>query len=271
MSTARLEAVASWIAAARSVVALTGAGISTDSGIPELGGPLCVWTTNPGAEKLSDIRYYMADPDVRVAAWQGRLEHPAWTAEPSAGHLALADLERMGRLDTLVTQNVDGLHQQAGSSRVVEIHGTMREVMCMACDERAPMQRALDRVRAGEADPPCRSCGGILKSATISFGQSLVPEDLDRAQRAAAGCDVFLAVGTTLTVYPVAYLPEEALAAGARLIIVNAAPTPYDSRAHATFSEPIGDVLPRLVELVAANSPAAESGMRPRPPAVGNT
>jgi NAD-dependent deacetylase len=126
-------------------------------------------------------------------------------------------------------------------------------------------------VRAGEADPPCRSCGGILKSATISFGQSLVPEDLDRAQRAAAGCDVFLAVGTTLTVYPVAYLPEEALAAGARLIIVNAAPTPYDSRAHATFSEPIGDVLPRLVELVAANSPAAESGMRPRPPAVGNT
>ncbi len=251
-----LEVVAAWIAGARSVVALTGAGISTESGIPDFRGPKGLWTTNPAAEKLSDIRHYMADPEVRVAAWQSRLEHPAWTAEPNAGHRALADLERMGRLHTLVTQNVDGLHQRAGSApdRVVEIHGTMRVVMCMACGERAPMQRALDRVRAGEADPPCRSCGGILKSDTISFGQSLVPEVLDRAQRAAAGCDAFLAVGTSLTVYPVAYLPEAALAAGARLVIVNAEPTPYDGRAQATFAEPIGEVLPRLVELVAQSS-----------------
>ncbi|HEY3240686.1 MAG TPA: NAD-dependent deacylase [Acidimicrobiia bacterium] len=260
MNTARLESVAAWIAGARSVVALTGAGISTESGIPDFRGPKGVWTTNPAAEKLSDIRYYMTDREVRVAAWQSRLEHPAWTAEPNAGHVALADLERMGRLDTLVTQNVDGLHQRAGSTpgRVVEIHGTIREVMCMACDERAPMQRALDRVRAGEEDPPCRSCGGILKSATISFGQSLVAADLDRAQRAAGDCDVFLAVGTSLTVYPVAYLPEGALAAGARLVIVNAEPTPYDGRAHATFSEPIGDVLPRLVELIADQKPSRE-------------
>ena len=248
-----LEAVAEWIARARSVVALTGAGISTDSGIPDFRGPKGVWTTNPAAEKLSDINYYMADREVRVAAWQSRLQHPAWTAEPNAGHLALADLERLGRLDTLITQNVDGLHQRAGSSpaTVVEIHGTIREVVCMACAERADMQRALDRVRAGEDDPPCRTCGGILKSATLSFGQSLVAEDLARAQRAASGCDLFLAVGTSLTVYPVAYLPEEALAAGARLVIVNAEPTPYDRRAQATFSEPIGAVLPRLVELVA--------------------
>ncbi len=247
-----LETVAEWIGSAGSVVALTGAGISTESGIPDFRGPTGVWTTSPGSEKLSDIRYYMAERDVRVAAWQGRLEHPAWTAEPNAGHRALADLEGMGKLDTLVTQNVDGLHQRAGSSpeRVVEIHGTIREVMCMACGDRAPMERALDRVRAGEDDPPCRTCGGILKSATISFGQSLVAEDLDRAQRAAAGCDLFLAVGTSLTVYPVAYLPEEALAAGARLVIVNAEPTPYDGRAQATFSDPIGDVLPRLVKLV---------------------
>ena len=272
MSTARLETVAAWIGGARSVVTLTGAGISTESGIPDFRGPKGVWTTNPGAEKLSDIRYYMADPDVRVAAWQGRLEHPAWTAEPNGGHRALADLERMGKLDTLVTQNVDGLHQRAGSDpeRVVEIHGTMRDVVCMSCAERAPMQRALDRVRAGEADPPCRSCGGILKSATISFGQSLVPEDLDRAQRAASGCDLFLAVGTSLTVYPVAYLPEAALAAGARLVILNAEPTPYDSRAHATFSEPISDVLPRLVDFVARGTPQ-QPGMRPPGPAVGNT
>ena len=250
---ARLETVAEWVAGARCVVALTGAGISTDSGIPDFRGPKGLWTTNPAAEKLSDIRCYMAEREVRVAAWQSRLEHPAWTAEPNAGHLALADLEKMGRLDTLVTQNVDGLHQRAGSSpaTVVEIHGTMREVMCMVCDERAPMERALDRVRAGEDDPPCRTCGGILKSATISFGQSLVAEDLQRAQRAASGCDLFLAVGTSLTVYPVAYLPEEAMAAGARLVIVNAEPTPFDLRADATFSEPIGEVLPRLVDLVA--------------------
>ncbi len=251
---ALLDEVAAWIAGAGSVVALTGAGISTESGIPDFRGPQGLWTTKPGAEKLSDIRWYMAERDVRVAAWQGRLEHPAWTAEPNAGHRALADLERMGKLDTLVTQNVDGLHQRAGSSpeRVVEIHGTMREVVCMACGERAPMQRALDRVRAGENDPPCRTCGGILKSATISFGQSLVAEDLERAQQAASGCALFLAVGTSLTVYPVAYLPEEALAAGARLVIVNAEPTPYDGRAAATFSDPIGEVLPRLVKLVDA-------------------
>jgi NAD-dependent deacetylase len=247
---ATLARVSGWLSMARRVVALTGAGISTESGIPDFRGPNGVWTRNPAAEKLSNLRYYMSDPEVRIAAWQSRLEHPAWTAEPNAGHLALAELERKGRLHTLVTQNIDGLHQRAGSSPgvVVEIHGTVREVVCMSCGERAPMQRALDRVRAGEADPPCRSCGGILKSATISFGQNLVPEDLDRAQRAAQGCDVFLSVGTSLTVYPAAYLPELALAVGARLVILNAEPTPYDDRADAVFRDRIGDVLPRLVE-----------------------
>jgi len=247
---AALAEVAGWLSGARTVVSLTGAGISTESGIPDFRGPNGLWTKNPAAEKLSNLHYYMTDPEVRVASWQARLEHPALRAQPNAGHLALAGLERKGRLQTLVTQNIDGLHQQAGSSPgiVIEIHGTIHEVMCMSCGERAPMQRALDRVRAGEADPPCRSCGGILKSATISFGQNLVPEDLSRAQRAAAECDVFLAVGTSLTVYPVAYLPEIALGAGARLIIVNAEPTPYDDKADAVFGDRIGDVLPALVE-----------------------
>jgi len=247
-----LAEVAGWLRDARSVVALTGAGISTESGIPDFRGPQGVWTTNPKAEKLADIRHYMSDPEVRVLAWQSRLEHPAWTAEPNAGHRALADLEAKGRLDTLVTQNIDGLHQRAGSSplTVIEIHGTVREVLCMACDERAPMERALARVRAGEADPPCRSCGGILKSATVSFGQNLDPADLDRATKAAAGCDVFLAIGTTLTVYPVAYLPELALGHDAKLVILNAQATPYDDRAAACFDGRIGQVLPQLVELV---------------------
>jgi NAD-dependent deacetylase len=250
---ASLAQVAKWIAQARrGVVALTGAGISTDSGIPDFRGPKGVWTKDPAAEKLSNIHYYMSDPAVRVAAWKSRLDHPAWTARPNDGHRALAELERKGHLHTLVTQNIDGLHQAAGSSpsAVVEVHGTIHEVMCMACGEQAPMERALARVRAGEEDPPCRSCGGILKSATISFGQSLVAADLERAFAAARSCDVFLAVGTSLTVYPVAQLPEEALASGARLVIVNAQPTPYDEVASAVFAERIGDVLPRLAELV---------------------
>ena len=248
----RLEEIAGWLREARSVVVLTGAGISTESGIPDFRGPQGVWTKDPKAEKLSNIHHYMNDPEVRVAAWQARLVHPAWTAEPNAGHLALAELERRGRLDVLVTQNIDGLHQKAGSSpdRVVEIHGTVREVVCMACDERAPMERALDRVRAGEADPPCRSCGGILKSATISFGQNLVPQDLMRAEKAARNCDLFLALGTTLTVYPVAALPGIALESGARLVIANAEPTPYDPHADAVLRGTLGDVLAALVARV---------------------
>ena len=237
---------------ARSVVVLTGAGISTESGIPDFRGPQGVWTKDPMAEKLSNLHYYMTDPEVRVASWQARLVHPAWTAKPNAGHLALAELERKGHLEALVTQNVDGLHQMAGSSpdRVIEIHGTVWEVVCMACGERAPMERALDRVRAGEADPPCRSCEGILKSATISFGQSLVAEDLTRAEKAAQDCDVFLALGTMLTVYPVAYLPQRALESRARLVIANAEPTPFDDQADAVLRGNLGEVLPRLVALV---------------------
>jgi NAD-dependent deacetylase len=247
-----LAEIAGWLRDARSVVVLTGAGISTESGIPDFRGPNGVWTKDPKAERLSNLHYYMSDPEVRVASWQARLVHPAWTAEPNAGHRALAELERKGRLDTLVTQNIDGLHQKAGSSpeRVIEIHGTVREVMCMACDERAPMERALDRVRAGEADPPCRSCGGILKSATISFGQNLVPDDLRRAEKAARGCDLFLALGTTLTVYPVAALPGLALEGGARLVIANAEPTPYDPQADAVLRGALGDVLPEIVGLL---------------------
>jgi NAD-dependent deacetylase len=247
-----LSDIASWIGEANRVVVLTGAGISTESGIPDFRGPQGVWTRNPEAEKMATLQHYLADRDIRVRAWRTRVDHEAWSAQPNAGHVALADLERKGKVHTLVTQNVDGLHQMAGSSpeRIVEIHGTMREVMCMSCGERAPMERALDRVRAGEEDPPCRTCGGILKSATISFGQQLVHGDLERSWDAANGCDLFLAVGTSLVVYPVADLPRVALEAGARLIIVNAEETPYDRLAQAVLRDRIGEVLPQLVELV---------------------
>jgi NAD-dependent deacetylase len=243
------ETVRAWIGEAERVVALTGAGISTDSGIPDFRGPQGVWTKNPKAEKLSDIRYYMSDPEVRRLSWQSRLEHSAWCAQPNAGHRALAELEKRGRLHALITQNIDELHQLAGSSaqKVIEVHGTMRKVLCMSCGERAPMEKALARVRAGEADPPCRSCGGILKSATISFGQQLAPEVIDRAMRAAAEADLFLSVGTSLQVYPIAGAVQIAKHAGARLVIINAEPTPFDDLADAVFSDSISEVLPRLL------------------------
>lgn len=243
------DTVRTWIDNAQRIVVLTGAGISTDSGIPDFRGPQGLWTKNPQAEKMATLQHYVADPEVRKRSWRDRLNSPAWTAKPNAGHLALVALERRGALDTLITQNVDGLHQMAGSSpgRVVEIHGTMREVTCLACGQRAAMERALARVRAGEEDPPCRTCGGILKSATISFGQGLVQEDLLRAQRAAERCDLMLTVGTKLSVYPVAGVVPTAKEAGARVVILNAEPTDMDRLADAVLRGQISALLPRLV------------------------
>jgi NAD-dependent deacetylase len=243
-----IDTVHGWLTAASSIVALTGAGISTESGIPDFRGPQGVWTKNPQAEKLSNIHCYMSDPAVRKLAWQNRLDHPAWHARPNAGHRALVELERRGKLHALVTQNIDGLHQRAGNSpdKVIEVHGTMHETICMSCGSREPIQAALERVRAGEDDPCCVHCRGILKSATISFGQSLVPEVIERAMRSAREAELLLAVGTSLQVYPVAGAVPAAKAAGARVVIVNAEPTPFDNMADAVFSRPIGEVLPAL-------------------------
>ena len=244
-----LDRARALLAEARRVVVLTGAGISTDSGIPDFRGPQGVWTKNPGAEKMATLSYYVSDPEVRKRSWRNRLESPAWSAQPNAGHRALVALERQGKLHTLVTQNIDELHQQAGTdpAKVVEIHGTMRHVECLSCGERAPMERALDRVRAGEDDPPCRTCGGILKSATISFGQNLVADDLMRAQLAAETCDLLLAVGSSLTVYPAAGMVPIAKESGAALIILNAEQTPFDPIADAVLQGSISEVLPALV------------------------
>lgn len=249
---AELAVVAGWLRDARRVVVLTGAGISTESGVPDFRGPKGLWTTNPGAEKTATLQHYVADAEVRRRAWRHRLESPMWRARPNAGHRALVELERKGRLDTLVTQNIDGLHQAAGSSPgiVVEIHGTVHEAMCLQCGWRGPMPAVLERVAAGDADPPCELCGGMLKSATISFGQDLVAADLERSQRAAAGCDVFLALGTSLGVYPAAGLPEIARRAGARVVVGNAEPTPFDPAADAVVRRPLGEALTELVSMV---------------------
>ena len=243
-----IELARSWVASSIRIVALTGAGISTESGIPDFRGPQGIWTKNPKAEKLSNIHSYMSDPEVRRLAWQQRLNHPAWHAEPNAGHRALADLERTRKLHALITQNIDGLHQKAGNSpaKVIEVHGTVREFVCMSCGTRGPMPVVLERVRAGEEDPPCRDCGGILKSATISFGQQLVPEVIDRAMQAAGEADLLLAIGSTLQVYPVAAAVPRAKAAGARIVIVNAEPTQFDEIADVVIQQRIGDVLPAM-------------------------
>ncbi|HUC36742.1 MAG TPA: Sir2 family NAD-dependent protein deacetylase [Acidimicrobiales bacterium] len=244
------------LGSAKRVVVLTGAGISTDSGIPDFRGPSGVWTKNPEAERQARIDVYMSDPDVRRRSWRHRIESPTWDAEPNEGHRALVALERRGVLDLLVTQNVDGLHQAAGSDpgRVVEIHGTMREVACMRCGARSPMGEVLERVEAGEEDPSCLEpdrdrevCGGILKAATISFGQNLVASDRERAERAASACDLMLAVGSTLSVYPAAGLVPIAWRAGAAVVIVNEEETEYDSIAEVVINGSISEVLPAIL------------------------
>jgi NAD-dependent deacetylase len=243
-----LATVSRWVDEARRIVVLTGAGISTDSGIPDFRGPQGVWTKNPVAEKQSNIDYYLADPEVRKASWQNRLTSPTWNAKPNAGHMALVALERRKKLHALITQNIDELHQLAGNAaeRVIEVHGSMRRFMCWGCGMRGPMQRVLERVRAGEEDPKCRDCGGILKSDTISFGQGLVPEVIDRAMQVAGEADLFLAVGTSLQVYPIAGAFEIARSAGAKTVIVNAEATPYDRLADAVLPGSISAVLPAI-------------------------
>jgi NAD-dependent deacetylase len=258
------ELARQWTTSSERVVVLTGAGISTDSGIPDFRGPNGLWTRNPLAEKASTLQHYLADPEVRRAAWQNRVANPAWEAQPNAGHRALVELERSGRLHALVTQNIDELHQRAGHdpAKVIEVHGTMWWSRCWTCGDRRPMAETLERVRAGDPDPSCLEChaagridgpgDGILKSDTISFGQALVPEVIDAALRAADECDLLLAVGSTLSVFPAANVVPRAKAAGARVVIVNGEPTRMDRYADAVLLGQISELLPALV--------AAETG-----------
>ena len=235
------------VAEAARITVLSGAGISTDSGIPDFRGPNGLWTRDPAAERLSSFQAYRDDPDVRLRSWQARSAHPVWAATPNAAHHALVDLERAGRLVSILTQNIDGLHQRAGSVSVLELHGTMHETVCMTCADRGPMRAALERVAAGSPDPECLVCGGVLKSATISFGQPLDVDVLSAARDAALACDVMLAVGSSLSVQPAAGLVGLAARAGAAVVICNASETPYDGLAAIVLRGSLGEVLPALV------------------------
>ena len=240
------------VEAASAITVLTGAGISTDSGIPDFRGPNGLWTKDPEAEKASNIRFYVSDPGVRKRNWARRAAGELWAdVEPNRGHVALVHLEKRRKLHTLITQNVDELHQIAGNDpgRVVEIHGTTRRAQCLQCSYRAAMGEVLDRVRGGEEDPSCPVCGGILKSATVSFGQNLDQEDLARAERAAVECDLFLAVGTSLAVFPINQTVPLAIEGGARVMIVNGEPTPFDDVADVVLQQSISDVLPVIFGL----------------------
>lgn len=228
------------------VAILSGAGVSTDSGIPDYRGPNGLWRRDPEAEKLVTYEYYMGDPEIRRRSWLMRRDSAALHAEPNAAHRAVADLERRGVPVRVLTQNVDGLHQLAGVSarKVLELHGTARDCVCTGCGARGPMADVLARIEAGEDDPPCLDCGGVLKTATVMFGERLDPVVLGEAAAISKACQVFVAVGTSLQVEPAAGLARVAVEHGARLVVVNAEPTPYDELADEVIREPIGSALP---------------------------
>ncbi|MFD7707282.1 NAD-dependent deacetylase [Streptomyces sp. NPDC059785] len=238
------------------VAVLSGAGISTDSGIPDYRGPNGLWRRDPEAEKLVTYEYYMGDPEIRRRSWLMRRENRTLGAEPNAAHRAVAELERSGTAVRVITQNVDGLHQLAGmpGRKVLELHGSARAVVCTKCRARGSMEDALARVEAGEDDPGCLECGGILKSATVMFGERLDPVVLGEAVAITKASTVFIAVGSSLQVQPAAGLAGLAADHGARLVIVNAEPTPYDDRADDVVREPIGTALPELLRRLAAES-----------------
>jgi NAD-dependent deacetylase len=235
----------SWVS---RVTVLTGAGISTDSGIPDYRGPDGVWTRNPGEMNTFTLRAYLSDAETRKRFWATYVNHAAWQAEPNDAHKALADLAGTGIAVRVLTQNIDGLHQRAGfpDRKVLEMHGSMHHTVCVACKQSQPTGPVLDRVRAGEDDPACTDCGGVLKLGVVLFGENLDGEVLGRARAIAAASEVFLAVGTSLQVEPVASLCDIASTAGARLVIVNRDPTPYDRWASLVVRDPIGVALPEI-------------------------
>ncbi|MFF4343565.1 NAD-dependent deacetylase [Kitasatospora sp. NPDC001540] len=231
------------------VAVLTGAGISTDSGIPDYRGPQGLWQRDPSAQELVTIGPYLASREVRRRSWLMRRDAGAIGAAPNAGHRALAELERAGVPVRVLTQNVDGLHQAAGlpARKVLELHGTATEVQCVRCRATGPMADALERVAAGEDDPACEQCGGVLRPRTVMFGEALDERVLEQADAIARNCQVFLAVGSSLQVHPAALLPKIALEHDARLIVVNGEPTPWDWAAHEVIRTPISQALPELV------------------------
>jgi NAD-dependent deacetylase len=252
-----LVALIDLAARARRIVALTGAGISTESGIPDYRGPGGVWER----QAPPTIGDFLENPDTRRAYWEGRrTRYPELAAaQPNDGHRALARWEQAGRLTTIITQNIDGLHQKAGNTpdRVIELHGSAHRIRCFDCGTIWPSAVIQARLEEGESLPACEVCGGILRAATILFGEALPKEALERAVEAARGCDLMLVVGSSLIVNPAAQLPVLAKRSGASLAIVNRTPTPLDALADVTHR---GEAGPALSAIAAALTPVSKDG-----------
>ncbi|MFB6142054.1 MAG: NAD-dependent protein deacylase [Halorientalis sp.] len=244
---AAVERAARAVADADSVAALSGAGVSTASGIPDFRGEDGLWERHDPMDFHVDR--FRADPG---AFWEDRvaLQDSAFGdgVAPNAAHEALAEMERAGHLDTLVTQNIDGLHQAAGSESVVEIHGSAARVVCQDCGHRFDAEPAMDRARDGDLPPTCEECAGVLKPDTVLFGEQLPEHALLRSHAAAQNADVFLVAGSSLTVEPAASLPREAVQRGATLVLVNLDRTPLSDRAAYDFRADVTEVLPRLAD-----------------------
>lgn len=243
-----IESLADWLREAERGVAFTGAGISTESGIPDFRSPGGVWSRH------QPVMYqdFLRDASERRRYWQIRKESlPAFAAaKPNPGHVALARLEAMGKLVAVITQNIDELHQRAGSRRVLEVHGTAMKVACLSCGKRYDGLEVNARLEAGEAEPACDDCAGILKSMTVSFGQDLPTDVWGEAVGLSQSCDLFLAMGSSLVVHPAAGLPQAAKAAGAQLVIINRDETALDGFADLVIHAAIGDTMERTLALM---------------------
>ncbi len=244
----KLHDAAELMQQAQRIVVLTGAGISTESGIPDFRSPGSPWEKNPP----TSYRDFLEKPEARQCYWQTRsnLSTQVRMAQPNAAHRALVELERKGKLSGIITQNFDGLHQDAGNNpeHIVELHGTSRFAGCTLCGKRSSMDVLQQRIDAGEVDPRCDECGGLLKPATILFGQRVPDAELARAKQLTEACDLFLVVGSSLKVIPAATLPRLALNRNVPLILINLQPTTLDAAADVVISEKAGVVLPAIVE-----------------------
>lgn len=244
-STEAAQTLANWLNGSRLTVAFTGAGISTESGIADFRSPEGLWSRH------QPVLYqdFLNDVEERKRYWRIRQESGTQflTAVPNAGHRALAKLEQLGKLTAVITQNIDELHQRAGTRRVLEIHGTALKVHCLDCDQQYPAPLIQERLDAGEEDPRCETCGGILKSMTVSFGQTLPSDVWMEAAQLARDCELFVALGSSLVVHPAAALPEIAVRHGAQLVIVNRDPTPLDGVAALVIHDGIGETLERVM------------------------
>jgi NAD-dependent deacetylase len=249
-----LAAAARVLAGKERILVFTGAGVSTDSGIPDFRGPGGVWTRVDPAEFT--FSRFVESAETRRRSWQMRAESGVLDAEPNSAHHALVALWESGRMLAVVTQNIDGLHHKAGLPRhaVVELHGNARQTVCLGCRAKTATADVLARVAAGEADPHCRRCGGILKPDVVLFEEAMPVVETDRAMHLAYDCDVVLSVGSTLGVFPAAYVPIRAVETGAPLVIVNRGPTELDELAHVRVEGSAGEVLPALVEAVTAGT-----------------